>query len=107
MYTFIQNVSNHHAFPVVHSRQILLELFAHMEVHVVVFEGAEGFDDYVVPIVDNVLVRLQQGGNFPDGNIYVWSVRGRRQINEEQEKQDILMHLHSLKKKLLHAAEFM
>lgn len=61
----------HHAFPVVHSRQILLELFAHVEVHVVVLEGAEGLDDYVVPLVDNVLVRLQQGCNFPDGDIHI------------------------------------
>lgn len=61
----------HHAFPVIHPGQILLELFAHIEVHVVVFEGAEGFDDYVVPVVGDVLVRLQQGGDFPDGDIYI------------------------------------
>lgn len=65
------NPNTHHAFPVIHSRQILLKLFAYIEVHVVVFEGAEGFDDDVVPIVDDVLVRLQQGGDFPDGNIYI------------------------------------
>lgn len=50
--------NTNHAFPVIHSRQILLELFAHIEVHVVVFEGAEGFDDYVVAVVHDVLVGL-------------------------------------------------
>lgn len=71
-----------HAFPVVHSGQILLELFAHMEVHVVVFEGAEGFDDDVVPVVRDVLVRLQQGGDFPDGNVDICNRWTRKARNE-------------------------
>lgn len=61
----------HLAFPVIYSRQVLVKLFADVEVHVVVFKGAEGLDNYVVPIVGDVLVRFQQGGNFPDGNIYL------------------------------------
>ncbi len=71
-------LNTHHAFPVIHSRQILLELFAHVEVHVVVFEGAEGFNDDVVPVVNDVLVRLKQGGDFPDGNIYICNRSPRR-----------------------------
>lgn len=64
-------IHTHQAFPVIHSRKILLKLFAHIEVHVVVFEGAESLDVDVVPIVDDVLVGLQQGGDFSDGNIYI------------------------------------
>lgn len=78
-----------HAFSVIHSRQVLLKLFAHVEVHVVVFEGAEGFDDYVVPVVDDVLVGLQQGGDFPDGDIDIcsrsptnWQIKQKKNIRE-------------------------
>lgn len=53
------HLSSHRAFPVVHSRQILLKLLAHVEVHVVVFEGTECLDDYVVTLLNDVLVRLQ------------------------------------------------
>lgn len=63
--------NTYHTFSVIHPGQILLKLFAHMEVHVVVLEGAEGFDDNVVAVVHNVLVGLEQGGDFPDGNIYI------------------------------------
>lgn len=63
--------NTHHAFPVIHSGQVLLKLFAHVEVHVVVLEGTEGLDGYVVPVMSYVLVGFQQGGNFPDGHIYI------------------------------------
>lgn len=74
MHLSTKSKKSYHAFPVVHSRQILLKLLAHVEIHVVVFEGAESLDDYVVALVNDVLVRFQQGGNFPDGNVYIWPV---------------------------------
>ena len=74
----------HHAFPVIHSRQILLKLFAHVEVHVVVLEGAEGLDDDVVSVVADFLVRLQQGCDFPDGDIHICgSGKGKRTRRRE------------------------
>lgn len=69
MYELLFGPNPHHALSVIHPRQILLKLFAHVEVHVVVFESAEGFDDYVVALVNDVLVGFQQGGDFPDGNV--------------------------------------
>lgn len=71
MCCLIASPNTNHALPVIHAGQILLKLFAHVEVHVVVFEGAEGFDDYVIPVVNDVLVGLQQGGDFPDSNIHI------------------------------------
>lgn len=82
----IKSPNTRHAFPIIHTRQILLELFAYIEVHVVVFEGAEGFDDYVVPVMGDVLVRLQQSGDFPDGNIYICN-RSPRKVQNKQERR--------------------
>lgn len=61
----------HHAFSVIHPWEIFLKLLANMEIHVVVLKGTEGLDDNVVTIVTDVFVGLQQGGNFPNGNIYI------------------------------------
>lgn len=72
--------NTYHAFSVIHSRQILLKLFAHVEVHVVVLEGAEGFDGNVVAVVRDVLVGLEQGGDFPDGNIHICNRLERRAV---------------------------
>lgn len=72
--------NTYHTFSVIHSRQILLKLFAHIEVHIVVLEGAEGFDDNVVAVVHNVLVGLEQGGNFPDCNIHICNRFKRRAV---------------------------
>lgn len=79
-------LSTHHAFSVIHPWQILFKLLANMEIHVVVLKGTEGLDDYVVTILIDVFVRLQQGGNFPNGNIYicvmdVYPRKGEREFN--------------------------
>lgn len=71
MHELLFGPNPHHTLSVIHPGQILLELFAHVEVHVVVFEGAEGFDDYVVTVMNDVLVGFQQGGDFPDGNVHI------------------------------------
>lgn len=72
--------STYHAFSVIHSGQILLKLFAYVEVHVVVLEGAEGFNDDVVAVVRDVLVGLEQGGDFPDGNVHICNRLERRAV---------------------------
>lgn len=62
----------YHAFPVIDATQILLKLLADLEVHVVVLEGAERFNDEVIAVLGDVLVWAQQDSNFPDGDIYIW-----------------------------------
>lgn len=82
-----------------------------MEVHVVVFEGAEGFDDDVVPVVRDVLVRLQQGGDLPDGNVDICNrstrkARNERDTGEEEEETQVgLVHLYRFRQLLKNTGE--
>lgn len=67
-----------------------------MEIHVVVLKGTEGLDDNVVTIVTDVFVGLQQGGNFPNGNIYICVLghQGKKRENRStQEEQEGYIHL--------------
>lgn len=81
-----------HAFSVIHPRQILLKLLADIEVHVVVFEGAEGFDDNMIPVVSDVFVGLEQVGDFPDGDVHIcdapqkYEERNRREALSDARK---------------------